>query len=266
MWIIIAYFLLGCIAGTTAGLLGLGGGIVIIPGLLWLYAYQGFPPSMLMHMAAGTSLAIIAFSSIAAMIARRKQLNTIMPSYIKIAPGLILGAWIGALLASKLETRVLMILFAMLVYFMAIRMWFDRFYFEQKDRKPGRIVFLAFGMLAGLKSGLLGIGGGILTVPFFTYLGKPVREAMTLSVLVSLTVALFGASSFVYHGWHLSGLPDHSWGYVYWPALLGTAMGSLLFASFGVWLNGLLPSAVLRKLFAAVLVIVGTKMLYLTLT
>ncbi len=262
MLIISICFLIGCLAGTSSGLLGVGGGIIIIPGLLWLFELQHFPQQYLMQMAAGTSLAIIVLGSSSAMFAHRSRLADVFPIYLQLMPGLILGALIGALIASRLDSHILMILFAILVYAMALKMWFDKTHKAKKMKMPKRPVMISFGTLVGLKSGLLGIGGGIISVPFFTHIGTGVRKAMILSAQVSATVALFGAASFVYHGWHLSGLPDKTWGFVYWPALIGTAFGSLLFAPFGVWLNRLMPGKILRKVFAVFLVIVGTRMIF----
>lgn len=262
MLIVLIYFALGCVAGIASGMLGVGGGIIIIPGLLWLYHLQGFSHQIIMHLAAGTSLGVIAFGALAAMLAKRKQVPGVLSLYKQLMPGLVVGVLLGAYLASRLAGHVLMVLFALLAYFMAFRMWFDRFHGHATEKTPMRSTLLSFGMVAGMKSGMLGIGGGILTVPFFTHIGTEVKKAMTLAVLVSLTVAMFGSCAFAVTGWGNTALPAHSLGYVYWPALVGTALGSLLCAPFGVWLNHRLPNKTLRKIFAVFLVVVATRMLF----
>lgn len=258
--IIIGYGLLGAFAGLMSGLLGIGGGLVVVPGLAYLYQFAPVPHEYLMQMAAGTSLAIMIPTTLRALFAHLRHQVSVWPIYSRMVAAVIVGAILGAFLAHVVNSKVLQILFGFFVLYMAIRLWFDS-RVEAHGQLPGRVGMNIFSLIVGVKSGLLGIGGGVLTIPFLTRWSVPMRDAIAISNAVSFTVAIIGTVSFIVSGLLVSGLPHWSTGYVYWPAWLAVAFISMLVAPLGVKLSHYLSPKILKRLFSIFLLVVATQML-----
>ncbi len=258
---IIGFVVLGAFAGLMAGLLGIGGGLVVVPGLAYIYQFTPVPPEYIMQMAAGTSLAIMIPTTIRSLIAHLKHQAQVWPVFSRLLPSVIFGAIVGAFLAHVFDTRLLQILFGFFVLYMAWRLWSDS-KVEAAGNMPGIVGVNVFGAIVGVKSGLLGIGGGVLTIPFLTRWSVPIRDSIAISNAVSFTVAIIGTISYIVSGmFHSSQMPNWSTGYVYWPAWLPVALVSMLVAPWGVKLAHYLSPKILKRIFSLFLLVVASQML-----
>ena len=211
--IIFLYFILGAFAGTLSGLLGIGGGVVIVPGLAYLFSLQPFPQGLIMHMAAGTSLAVIAMGTLRALYAHRRYKVKFFGIYRRLVPGIVVGVVLGVWLAHCLDGRVIRIIFGVFLTLIALRMFFVK-KISIHRQLPGKVGMTSVGFLIGGKSGLLGIGGGAITTPFLTYCNVSMREAVMVAIAVSLTVSTVGAVMVGIVGSFSQGLPAWSTGYI----------------------------------------------------
>ena len=258
--VLIVYLILGACAGVLAGLFGVGGGMIIVPVLVYSFAIQGFAPEALTHMAVGTSLATIAFTSINSIRAHHKRGAVRWPLVRWMALGIVGGALIGALTASWLSGPALQKIIGVFAIVMAIQMTFD-FKPKAAHAEPGKPALTSAGVVIGWASAIFGIGGGSLTVPFLVWRSVPIQQAVATSAACGLPIAVAGSLSFIWTGWAAAELPSWSLGYVYLPALLGIALTSVFFAGYGARLAHRLPQRVLKRLFALLLLCVGINFL-----
>jgi uncharacterized membrane protein YfcA len=257
-----AYLLLGAFAGTVAGLLGVGGGLVIVPALALLYEHLGISGPHTMHLAIGTSLATIIVTSLSSVYAHHRRGAVLWPVFAAIAPGLIVGALLGAAVADHLRSDMLRIAFGVFELLVALQMWFGA------RPAPHRQLLSAYGMtvagiIIGFVSAIIGIGGGTMTVPFLAWSNVPIHQAVATSAAGGFPIAVAGAIGFIVTGFHEPGLPDYSFGYLYLPAFLGIIVTSILFAPLGARLAHALPTAQLKKFFALFLAVLGLRMLWI---
>lgn len=254
------YLVLGGFAGTLAGLFGVGGGMIIVPVLVYSFAAQGFDPAVLTHMAVGTSLATIAFTSINAVRAHHLKGAVRWTLFVWMAVGIIVGTVLGALTAALIAGPVLQKIIGVFAICVAIQMAFELKPKAAMD-VPGKPGLAAAGGVIGWASAIFGIGGGSLTVPFLVWRSVPMQQAVATSSACGMPIAVAGAISFIWTGWPIQGLPEWSLGYVYLPALIGIAATSMLFAGFGARLAHRLSQRMLKRLFALLLVCVGINFL-----
>ena len=252
--------LLGAFAGLAAGLLGVGGGLIIVPVLAGLYAGQGFPQASIMQLAVGTSLATIVVTSLSSMRSHHLRGAVLWPQVIQLSGGILLGAWLGAAVAHGLNSRVLGILFALFEFAVAAQMVWGRLP-EAHRSVPGRWANAGAGLVIGTVSAILGIGGGTLTVPWLVWHNVDIRQAVGTSAACGLPIALSGTLGFVVAGWRVEGLPAGATGYVYWPAVIAIILSSVLVAPVGARLAHTLPQAHLKKAFALLLATLGVLMI-----
>lgn len=254
------YLVLGGFAGTLAGLFGVGGGMIIVPVLVYSFAAQGFSSEVLTHMAVGTSLATIAFTSINAIRAHHLKGAVRWPLFVWMTLGIILGSVAGALTAALLEGPLLQRIIGVFAIGVAIQMAFE---LKPKAGRevPGKPGLAAAGGVIGWASAIFGIGGGSLTVPFLVWRSVPMQQAVATSSACGLPIAVSGAISFIWTGWQAQPLPEWSLGYIYLPALVGIAATSMLFAGFGARLAHRLSQRLLKRLFALLLLGVGINFL-----
>lgn len=256
-----AYLLLGAVAGFFAGLLGVGGGAIMVPVLALLFAAQGFPAEHLMHLALGTSMAAIVFTSVSSLRAHHAHGAVRWPIVKSIAPGILLGTFAGAQFASLIPTRPLAIFFTAFMSYVAFQM------LANIKPKPSRQLPGPFGMFLvgsgiGAISALVAIGGGSLSVPFMTWCNVKMHEAIGTSAAIGFPIALAGSIGYLVGGWHATGLPSWSIGYVYLPALAACVAMSMLTAPWGAKAAHRLPVATLKKIFAGVILLLLAKMLH----
>lgn len=258
------YLLAGTFAGLMSGIMGIGGGLVVVPALLFIYGHNPlFPHDILMPMAAGTSLAVMAFTSQASIRAHHSLGAIQWDLYKKLWPGIALGTICGALLASWLPTDWLEFFLGLFLLFVAFWMWRDLSKPQvEEHRFPKRWVNALICIFIGTQSGLLGIGGGALVIPYLSYCGVMMRTIAPISALCSMTIALIGTVVFIVSGLLESGLPAYSTGFVYWPAVVCLFIPSMLFAPVGARLTYILPVRQLRYGFIVFLAIVALHLLY----
>jgi len=257
-WLI--YLTLGAFAGVLAGMLGVGGGLVIVPVLAWVFLGLDFDAGVIMHLAVGTSLATIVFTSISSVRAHHRRGAVQWVAVWQLLPGIVFGVFLGALLAEQLPTPALRTVFGIFELLVAAQMAFSLLP-EAHRALPGRVGMGAAGTVIGGVSAIVGIGGGTLTVPFLLWCGVAMRQAVATSAACGLPIAVAGAVAFVWTGSGNTALPPQAVGYVYLPALLGVAVSSILFAPAGAWLAHSLPITVLKRFFAVFLALLGGKML-----
>lgn len=260
MSLIAAYLAVGAFAGLIAGLLGVGGGLIIVPALAWLLVQESINPSWLMHLAIGTSLATIVFTSLSSIRAHHRHGAVRWELVRELSPGIVLGAIAGGLLAKSIPTDGLGILFGLFELLVALQMGFSLSPAAHRPLPGSAGMWGAGGFIGGF-SAILGIGGGTLTVPFLVWCRVSMHQAVATSAACGLPIALAGVTGFIIAGWGQDGLPEYSLGFVYGPAFLGVVVASVLFAPLGAALAHRLPVVVLRRFFALFLAIVGVNML-----
>jgi uncharacterized membrane protein YfcA len=257
-------FLLICLAiglgaGFIAGLLGVGGGLILVPVLSWAYAHQGFPLDYNIHMALGTSLGSIVFTSVSSLRAHHGHGAVRWEAVRRITPGIVLGTLAGGLAAAWLPDRGLRIFFTLFLFYAATQMLLG---LKPKAHRqpPGWTGMTAAGAVIGLISSWVGIGGGTLSVPFLAWCNVRLQEAIGTSAAIGLPIALAGAVGYALLGQTVHGLPDWSLGFVYLPALAAITVMSVLAAPWGARLTHRLPVARLRRIFAGLLYLLGLRM------
>lgn len=255
-----AYLAVGSVAGLLAGLLGVGGGLVIVPALVWVFHGNGIAPSVVVHLAVGTSLATIIVTSISSIQAHHRRGAVRWELVAQLTPGIVLGAWLGAALADALPTLWLQRVFAGFVIMVGLQMLLGA-HAEARRQLSGKPGMFLVGGVIGMVSAVVGIGGGSLTVPFLNWCGVHMRNAVATSAACGLPIAVAGAIGFVVAGWGDIALPEGTTGFVYWPAFVGISIASFLLAPLGARLAHSLPLPILRRVFAALLLAVGSKML-----
>lgn len=254
------YLALGAVAGTLAGLYGVGGGLIIVPALITAFDLQGVSPEVAMHLAVGTSLATIVVTGASSTWGHQRR-GSIRWDWLRaMLPGLILGAIAGVFVAGSLAGGQLGTLFGVFVLLVAAKMALGRGP-KPGSLQPARLAMGLAGGVIGAVSALFGIGGGTLSVPWLIRCAAPMPVAVGTSSACGLPIALFGAATFMVMGWGHSLLPAGALGFVMLPALLGIVLASVPCARLGVLLAHRLPARVLRLSFAALLTAVGLKFL-----
>ena len=255
------YLAAGSIAGFLAGLLGVGGGIVIVPILLFVFAAQHFPADQLMHIAVGTSLASVLFTSLVSLRTHHNRGAVKWDIVKRITPGILLGAFAATFLAAKLSTVLLRDFFIVFIFYVATRQLFN---IQSKVSRsiPGGAGMFAAGGVIGALSSLVGIGGGTLSVPFMTRCHIKLHDAIGTSAALGFPLALAGTLGYVLNGLAVRDLPCGSLGFVYLPALAGLVVASMLVAPYGVRAAHALPVSTLKKVFALFLYAIGIKLLF----
>lgn len=251
--------LTGALSGLMAGLLGVGGGLVIVPALVAVLPVLGFPAEHVMHVAVASSLATILLTSMSSVRAHHFRGAVLWPVFARLAPGIALGAALGAQVADALPSAELKRVFGVFALVVAAQMALG---LQPGARRglPGTAAVTGTGLVMGGISGIVGIGGGSLVVPYLSWCSVPLPKAVGTSAACGLPIAAGGALGAVLAGWD-AALPAGSAGYVYGPALLCIGLVSVLTAPAGAALSHRLPVKVLKKLFATFLALVGAKML-----
>ncbi|MCU0601019.1 MAG: sulfite exporter TauE/SafE family protein [Desulfobacterales bacterium] len=258
--LILTYLIVGVFVGILAGLFGVGGGIIIVPILDVMLTRQGVAHEFIMHLALGTSLASIVFTSVSSFYAHHKHgaVNWIVVR--RIVPGILLGTFLGSCVAAQLSTNFLKIFFVVFLYYVAVQMLSGK---KPKPSRqlPGLLGMFVVGNIIGVVSSFVGIGGGSMSVPFMIWCNIAVHHAIGTSAAIGFPIAIAGAVGYLYNGLNIPGLPNGSIGYIYLPALAGIVCASVLTAPLGVRLAHSLPVERLKKLFAVLLIVMGTRML-----
>jgi uncharacterized membrane protein YfcA len=251
---------MGALAGTLAGLLGIGGGVIIVPVLAMVFQHQGVAIDVLMHVSIGTSLATIVVTSLSSIRAHQKRGAIDWSVFRRITPGIIVGGFLGSVLADAIPGEELRVLFAIFMFLVATQMMIAGT--PAPHRKlphwPG---MLTAGVVIGAVASLMGVGGGAMSVPFMTWCNVHIRQAVATSAAIGFPIAVAGAAGFMITGWGNELLPPWSAGYINLPAFTGIVVASILFAPLGAKLAHTIPPTLLKRIFAVLLYILGTRML-----
>jgi uncharacterized membrane protein YfcA len=250
---------LGAFAGVLAGLLGVGGGLVIVPVLTFIFTARHLSDAHILHLALGTSLASIIFTSLSSLRSHHLRGAVDWPVVRRISTGILIGTFGGSCIAAQLSTRFLKVFFVVFLFYVAIRMLLD---VKSKPHRqlPGGTGMFGAGGVIGVISSLVGIGGGSMSVPFLTWCNVAIHRAIGTSAAIGLPIALAGTVGYVLNGLSAQ-LPPYSLGFVYLPALFGISVASVATAPLGAKLAHSLPIGKLKKIFALLLIVMGTKML-----
>jgi uncharacterized membrane protein YfcA len=250
------YIFAGIFAGLMSGLLGIGGGLVVVPALLLLFRHNSEIPAQLsMHIAAGTSLAVMMFTSQASIRAHYKLEVILWSVYRRLAGGIIVGTALGGIGAKFIPTTWLIVLLIIFLLVVAFKMLFNPEVKVARDNFPNRTINAIVSFIIGFKSGLLGVGGGLLIIPYLTYCGIELRKIAPISSLCTMTVSVIGTITFILTGLNEVNLPPYSTGFVYWLAVVCVAIPSALVAPWGARLTYVLPTKQLRYVFIAILLL-----------
>jgi hypothetical protein len=258
--LLLIYAVTGALSGTLAGLLGVGGGIIIVPALVLAQALEGVDPTVTMHLAVGTSLAVIVLTAISSIRAHHRRGAVLWPVVARITPGVVLGTFLGAAIADAMSAPLLRAWFGCFALVLAANLLFGR---PPRPHRtlPGVAGLTPVGVVIGAVSALVGVGGGSMSVPFMTWCNVPLRKAIATSAAIGFPVAVGGSIGFAFAGLDDPALPSHAIGYLHLPAALLVGLTSMLFAPLGARIAHAIDPRWLRYGFALLLFSVGVKML-----
>ncbi|MCW5623303.1 MAG: sulfite exporter TauE/SafE family protein [Burkholderiales bacterium] len=258
-WVV--YPAMGLLAGFFAGLLGIGGGMILVTLMVIAFDAQGFPADRVMHLALGTSMATIIFTSIKSAHSHHARGAVRWDIIRNSAFGLVAGTLIGTAIADTMRSKWLAIVFLAFVVYSAINMMFDM---KPKPTRqlPGPAGQQIGAAVVGVLSALVGAGGGFITVPLMSLCNVPLRQCVGTSSALGLPIAAAGTIGYLITGWDKDHLPPLSLGYIYLPALIGIVLGTFVTVPLGAKLAHTLPIAKLKKVFAIVLSILAVKMIW----
>jgi len=256
----VAYLAIGAAVGFLAGLLGIGGGMVMVPMLVFVFTAKGFPAAHMMHLALATSMATIVFTSLTSVYAHHRHAAVDWAVARAMAPGIVAGALAATLAAGLVPTRPLAIFFTGFMFFAAAQMFFE---VKPKPSRqlPGAVGLFGAGALIGGLSSVLAAGGAFLSIPFLARCNLPLKRAIGTAAANGFPIALAGTAGYVLNGLRVEGLPEGSLGYVHLPALLLIVAASMPLAPVGARLAHRLPVRRLRVLFALLLLGLALRML-----
>ncbi len=253
---------IGLVAGLLAGMFGLGGGVVIVPALVWLFSAHNFSTELIMIMAVATSLSTIIFTAIASILTHHRLGAVQWASVARLTPGIILGAGTGAMIADFIDAEVLKVCFIIYLLYVATKMALPQKVKKKNNNNKAKLwLDYWMGGVIGFLSSILGIGGGTLTVPYLLSRRLAMKNAVAVSSVCGLPIAVSGAISYIMLGWNVTAIPTWSLGYVYLPALTGIIVCSIITAPIGAKLANKLPAKELKRYFSIVLFFIAIKML-----
>ena len=258
---IVAFLVLGLVVGFMAGLLGIGGGGIMVPVLTSIFLAQGVPVEQVVHMALGTSMASIVFTSFASMRAHHKK-GAVMWNVVKyMAGGVVIGTFAATFLATYMKSVQLALFFAIFMAYVSIQMAID------KKPKPSRELsapssLFGVGSLIGIVSALVSIGGGSLTVPYLVWQNVDLKKAIATSAAIGFPLSIAGTVGYIVNGMmHSSGGAEMMLGFVYLPGVVLISIVSYFTAPLGAKMAHTLPVGKLKKIFALLLMTLSIKML-----
>lgn len=243
---------MGAFGGFCAGLLGIGGGMILVPMITMLLTARQVPPELIVHMAIATSMATILFTSASSVRAHHRHGAVLWPVVKLLAPGILLGSWFGPWLGKQMNASLLALCFALFVAFSATRMLSGKKTVATRELPKGGAMF-ATGSVIGILSGLVGAGGGFISVPFMTACNVKIHNAVATSAALGFPIAFAATLANIWFGSSVANLPPYSLGYIYLPGCVIISAASMLMAPVGAKTSHKLPVATLKKVFAMVL-------------
>ena len=262
--LVVELLTLGLCTGFLAGLLGIGGGMLMVPFITFILTSKGFPTEHIVKMAVATSLATICFTSISSVWAHHKRGAVLWPVAFALAPGILLGSLVGAQLAVALPGKVLSVLFAVFVAFSATQMFLNR------KPKPSRVLpgfagMFSVGGLIGSLSSIVGAGGAFVSVPFMTWSNVKIHNAVATSSALGFPIAFAGTLGYIWAGWNLPPMLNGAagnLGYLYLPGVIIVSLASMCTAPLGAKTAHKIDIAPLKKVFASVLYVLAAYFLF----
>lgn len=248
------------LAGLLAGLFGIGGGLILVPILALLFNMQQFSADLIMLMAVATSLATIVLTSIASILAHHRLRSVVWPKVYRLAPGILFGSALGAIVAEMISADSLRIVFSLFLIYVGLQMALQIKPETGAMLQSWKMDFAA-ATLIGVVSALLGIGGGTMTVPYLMRGGLPIRNAVGIASACGLPIAIGGTVSYMVLGHGKAELPEWSWGYVYLPAFAGIVLCSMMTAPLGAKFAHKLPAQTLKRYFSILIFIMAIKLI-----
>ncbi|MDP8078468.1 sulfite exporter TauE/SafE family protein [Phocoenobacter skyensis] len=260
--IFIVFLCLGAISGLLAGLFGIGGGMVIVPALVYLFAHIGVPDELIMSMALGTSFSTIVVNTFSAA-QHHHKLGNIEFSVIKFfVPPLMIMGFVTAAVVTGLPKHIITKVFAVLMLYLSLKMFLSiKTPKRQLKQLTTKSMVIAGGTI-GVLASLAGIAGGGFIVPFLESRGLPLKRAIGTSSLCGCLLGITGMCSFVFYGYDAPHLPAYSLGYVYLPALLGIVSVSFFTSKLGAKLATILSVGSLKRAFSLLLVVIAINMFF----
>ncbi len=250
----------GAIAGTAAGLLGIGGGVVIVPVLSLVFVGQHVDPDLIIKIAVGTSLATIVVTAISSVLAHHRHGNVRWDLFKVMTPTVVLGSFVGSVIADMMDAHALTVAFIVFLYSVSTQMVLG--VVPPGRTLPSTTALRGVSSGVGTLSAMFGIGGGALHVPFFTFCGVTVKVAVATAAAIGLPLAASSTLGFIVMGLDEANLPPHSLGYVNLPSFIGVVASSIVFAPLGAKLTQVLPDKLIKRIFAAFLFVLASKMAY----
>jgi uncharacterized membrane protein YfcA len=226
--------------------------MVLVPFITMIFTARGFAPELTIHMAIATSLATILFTSLSSVRAHHKHGAVLWPVVKLLAPGILVGSWIGPWIGKQMNPSLLAGFFGVFVAFSATQMLIGKKPAAAREL-PGKPGMFGAGGFIGVLSGIVGAGGGFISVPFMTWCGIRIHNAVATSAALGFPIALSGTLSNIWFGWGEAGLPDYSLGFIYLPALAIIVLASVSMAPVGARTAHRMPVRQLQKVFAVIL-------------
>jgi len=255
----LAYFATGAFVGVLAGMLGIGGGMTLVPILAAMFAAQQFAPDHTVHLALGTGMASVMFTSTASVRTHHRLGGVDWSLVRRLGPAMAVGTLLSTALSGWVPQRALALCFAVIVYAGATQILLGRKPAPGRTL-PGTPALVAIGLAIGVVCGLVSAGGAFLTVPLMLFCGVAMTTAIGTGAAMGVPVAMVGTLGFVFSGWQVADLPPLALGFVHGPALLGIVAGSMLTAPWGARAAHRLPVPMLRRIFAGLMYVLATKM------
>jgi uncharacterized membrane protein YfcA len=254
------YLAIGMAVGFLAGLLGIGGGMIMVPMLVFVFTAKGFPAEHMMHLSLATSMATIVFTSLSSVRAHHRHHAVDWEIVRAMAPGIVAGALAATLAAGFLPTRMLAVFFTAFMFYAALQMFVE---VKPKPTRqlPGVAGLFGVGAAIGGLSSVFAAGGAFLTIPFLARCNVPLKRALGTAAANGFPIALAGSAGYVLNGLRVEGLPAGSLGFVYLPALALIVAASMPLAPLGARLAHRLPVKRLRIVFALMLLALALRML-----
>ncbi|MDD0824035.1 sulfite exporter TauE/SafE family protein [Mannheimia sp. AT1] len=258
MTVLVSCLFLGVFVGFLAGLFGIGGGLIIVPSLVFLLPMAGVPPEYLMSTALGTSFATIIITAFSSAQRHHKLGNVDVQTSKYFIPALMISVFLAGLVVSNLDAKVMSKIFAVMVLYLAARMLFSLKRLPKNKPLTVKATLIGGGIIGTLSS-MAGIAGGAFIVPFLSDRGLDMKRAIGTSSFCGAFLGLSGTISFIVSGWDVP-MPDYSLGYIYLPALFGITATSYFTSKLGANAANVLPVPILKKAFAVLLVCIAINM------
>ncbi len=251
---------LGLVVGFFAGLLGIGGGAIMVPALTAYFLWQGVHPDSVIHLALATSMSCIIFTALLSIRSHQKHQAIIWSITQKISPAVLLGSALASLWVIQITSKTIALIFMLLMFMVAIQMFINFKPTGLSGKKIKTSELIPVGFFIGFVSAIIAIGGGSLTVPYLNWHQVNIKKAIATAASIGLPIALAGCMVFATQSTNQNLLPKQTIGYIYWPATLCITLGSIITTSIGANLTHRLPTQILKKIFAVLIMVLAIRM------